>query len=201
MEYMLKNVRIAFPALAEKQSVGDGEPAYGAKFIIPPNSPIAAAMDKIMLEVATDKWKDKGPAVLEVLKEKDKVFFLHKPYRNAKTGEPYLGFEGNWSAGARKADMQPTIFDKFGQPVTEKEKIKALIYSGCFVNAKIDIWAQDNQYGRRINASLLGVMFAKDGEAFGGGAPAKQEDFASMAADPSEAMGGAGNSAEDDLVG
>ena len=193
MEYMLKNVRIAFPALDEKQSVGDGEPAYGAKFIIPPDSAISAAMDKIIVEVANEKWKDKAAGVLDLLKEKDKMFFLHKPYRNTKTGEPYLGFDKMWSAGARKADMQPTIFDKFGNQVTEKEKIKALIYSGCYVNAKIDIWAQDNQYGRRINASLLGVMFASDGEAFGGGAPAKKEDFAGLAADPSEAMVSAGS--------
>jgi hypothetical protein len=31
---MLKNVVLAFPALAEPQSFGEGEPAYGAKFPI-----------------------------------------------------------------------------------------------------------------------------------------------------------------------
>lgn len=33
------------------------------------------------------------------------------------------------------------------------------IYSGCYVNAKIEIWGQANQYGRRVNAKLLAVQY------------------------------------------
>ena len=47
MELKLKNVRISFPALAAPQALGDGEPAYGAKFIITPNSAHAAALEAI----------------------------------------------------------------------------------------------------------------------------------------------------------
>ena len=198
MEIMLKDVRIAFPAIAEKQAIGDGEPAYGAKFIIVPGSPIVATLDAGMMAVAKEKWKEKGEQVFEFLKSEKKVTFLHEPYRNKKTGVPYLGFENMFSLGARNASTQPTVFDKYGKPVTGKEEIKALIYSGCYVNAKIQLWAQDNSYGRRVNASLLGLMFAKDGDAFGGSTPARAEDFASMAADPSEALGGV--SGDDSLV-
>ena len=35
---MLKNVVMAFPALAEPQSFGEGDPAYGVKFPITPDS-------------------------------------------------------------------------------------------------------------------------------------------------------------------
>ncbi len=198
MEQLIKNVRIAFPALAEKQAIGDGEPAYGAKFIIVPGTPLVKTLDDTMLAVAKDKWKEKGQDVFDFLVKEKKVCFIHDAYRNSKTGVPYLGFENMFSLGSRKADMQPTIFDKFGKAVTEKDAIKALIYSGCYVNAKIDIWAQDNSYGRRINCSLLGVMFAGEGEAFGGGAPAKAEDFAGLAADPADEALGSNNS--DDLV-
>ena len=37
-QLMLKNVVLSFPNLAEPQAFGKGEPAYGAKFPIVPNS-------------------------------------------------------------------------------------------------------------------------------------------------------------------
>lgn len=42
------------------------------------------------------------------------------------------------------------------------------IYSGCFVNAKINLWAQKNTYGKRINCELIAIQFASDGEALDG---------------------------------
>lgn len=196
MEIMLKNVRIAFPALDKPESMGDGEPAFQAKFIIEPGSALAKELDAAMAQVAKDQWKDKADIVMESLKEDKKLCFVHGPYKNKKTGEPYLGFAGMWSLSSRKK-QQPTIFDQFGKQVTDPAKIRSLIYSGCYVNAKVDIWAQDNRYGRRINAALQGVMFAADGEAFGGSAPATADDFAGMAKSPEEAMAGSKNN---DLV-
>lgn len=42
------------------------------------------------------------------------------------------------------------------------------IYSGCFVKAKVRLWAQDNEWGKRVNCELVGIQFIKDGEAFDG---------------------------------
>lgn len=192
---MLKNVRIAFPALAEPQAIGDGEPAYGAQIVIDPKSAHPDELDALMLQVAKEKWKDDGAAVLAMLKEDGKVGFQRKEYKNKKTGKPYAGFEDKFHLTTRSnVKKQPTVFTKYGEPVTDKTKIEKLIYSGCYVNAKIDGWAQDNSFGRRINFSLLGVMFAADGESFGGGAaPASADDFSAMAQKPDadEVMGDA----------
>lgn len=187
MELRLKNVRISFPALDEPATFGDGEPAYQAKFIIEPDSDEVKLLDDAMKAVAKDQWKDKSETVMALLKEDKKLCFLHGPYRNNKTGEPYLGFEGKFSLSTR-AKNQPTVFDKFGNEVKDKRDIKALIYSGCYTHAKVNVWAQDNQYGRRINASIDGVMFHKDGTAFGGSTPATAGDFKDLAADPAEAL-------------
>jgi hypothetical protein len=51
------------------------------------------------------------------------------------------------------------------------------------VNASIELWCQDNNYGKRINASLRGVQFLKDGEAFAGGGVANADEFDDLAAD------------------
>uniref|UniRef100_UPI0025B91E9B ssDNA-binding protein n=1 Tax=Candidatus Symbiopectobacterium sp. TaxID=2816440 RepID=UPI0025B91E9B len=53
-------------------------------------------------------------------------------------------------------------------------------YAGCYVNATIDIWAMDNNFGKRINASLGGVQFLCDGDAFAGGGVATPDDFENM---------------------
>lgn len=49
-------------------------------------------------------------------------------------------------------------------------------YSGCYVNATITIFAYDNQ-GKGISASLGGVQFFRDGDAFAGGGVASEDDF------------------------
>lgn len=187
MELRLKNVRISFPALATPEAFGEGEPAYQAKFIIEPGSVNAKALEQALKDVAKEQWKEKSDQILKLLTEDKKICFVKGPYRNSKTGEPYMGFENMYSLSTRKKE-RPTIFDKFGNAVTDTRDIKSLIYSGCYVHAKVDIWAQDNKWGRRINAALQGVMFAMDGEAFGGSAPASADDFKDLAADPDEAL-------------
>ena len=187
----IKNVQIAFPALAEPQAIGDGEPAYGGRFVIDPKrTDLIADLDAAMAAEAKAKWKEDGDAVLAMLVEEGKVAFEKKPYRSKKTGKVYAGFEGMYNLGARTPanKPRPTAFDEYGKELTTKAEIEQTIYSGSEVTAKIEIWAQDNSYGRRINCSLLGVIYAGEGERFGGGsAPASADDFGSFAkgkADP-----------------
>jgi hypothetical protein len=51
----------------------------------------------------------------------------------------------------------------------------------------VEIWAQDNNYGKRINASLKGVQFVRDGDAFAGGGAASPDEFEDLSADASAA--------------
>ena len=50
-------------------------------------------------------------------------------------------------------------------------------YAGCYVNAVLEFWAQDNKFGKRVNATLMGVQFFRDGDAFSGGGAASDDDF------------------------
>jgi hypothetical protein len=53
-------------------------------------------------------------------------------------------------------------------------------YSGCYVNVKLNVWAQDNSYGKAVRAAIQTVQFRAHGDAFGGGAPANAEGMESM---------------------
>ena len=179
---MLKGITLAFPALAEPQAFGEGEPAYGAKFPIKVNSEQQKAIEAAMLAEAKEAWKDKADDVLAMLAEDGKVAFVKKVYRSKKTGEPYQGFDGTHYLSARNAKTQPTVFNEYGDELKTKGDIEAKAFSGALVNASVEIWAQDNKWGRRINCSLRGVMLTGQGENFGGGSsPASADEFAGLA--------------------
>lgn len=179
---MLKNVVLAFPALAEPQSFGEGEPAYGAKFPIKPNSEQQKAIEAAILAEAKEAWKDKADSVVKMLEEDGKIAFTKKVYRSKKTGEPYQGFDGQHYLSTRNAKTQPSVYNQYGEEVTGKGDIERQAFSGAVVNASIEIWAQDNKWGRRINCSLRGVMLTGEGENFGGGSsPASADEFAGLA--------------------
>jgi hypothetical protein len=81
--------------------------------------------------------------------------------------------------------VRPTVINRDRTPLTAADGV---IYSGCHGNVQVEVWAQDNSYGKRINAQLLGVQFTRDGDSFGGGTqPAKPDDFADLSADNVEA--------------
>ncbi len=69
---------------------------------------------------------------------------------------------------------RPVVCNRDRSPLT---KADGKPYGGAYVNLKVDVWAQDNNYGKRINAKLLVVQFVADGEAFGGGAVGRAEDM------------------------
>lgn len=183
----LMNVVMAFPAIAEPESYGDGEPAYGAKFPIEPGSDAEKKIEAAMLAVAKEEWKDAGEAVLKGLIDKDKVALRKKTYTSTKTGQPYQGFEGKHYLSARNPKTAPTVVDQFGAEVEDKKAIERLAYSGAVVHASLEIWAQDNKWGRRVNCTLRGIMLTGKGENFGGGsAPATASEFADLAQNPED---------------
>lgn len=178
---MLKNKRIGFPDLAEARSINGGAPVYGLRAIIEPNDPDVAVIEAGMAEVAKAQWKDAGEDVLAMLVAKGRTAFSREPYRN-KEGKVYAGFEGKFSLGANAPqDKRPTYFDEYGQPIPDNMVARKL-YAGCYGNIKVELWPLVRSDGNRISCQLLGVMFADDGESFGGGSgPASAGDFAGMA--------------------
>lgn len=165
---MLRNVRLAFPSLFEPSTFGDGDPAYQATFIIAGDDSQVASINKAIEAVAREKWGAKADATLKSLRSTNKVAL-----KNGDEKAQYDGFEGNWFIAPR-AKTRPTVVDGQRQPLNERD---GRIYAGCYVNASIEIWAQDNAYGKRVNATLRGVQFVRDGEAFGGGRPAEADEF------------------------
>lgn len=169
MKIVLKNARLAFPELWEAKAVqGEGDPAFSASFLIPKDHPQVKEIREAEEAVGKEKFGAKWPAI-----KKEIVANNRLALKDGDAKASYAGYEGNWFISSRNK-TRPTVIDRDRSPLTAKD---GRPYAGCYVNAIIELWAQDNQYGKRINASLSGVQFLRDGEAFSGGRPAEPDEF------------------------
>lgn len=166
MEVKLAKVRLAFPQLFHAKSFGDGDPAYSAAFILEDEH--IAIVEKAIVAVAKEKWGEKYEPTLKAIRAKGDTCL-----RNGDEKSNYDGFEGRMYISSR-SKTRPTVVDRDRTPLTEAD---GKPYAGCYVNVILDVWAQANEYGKRVNASLKGVQFHSDGEAFGGGGAARADDF------------------------
>lgn len=172
---MLKDARLAFPNLFEPSAIvgadgKPGKPRYGATLIVGADHPQLAQINKVIAAVAQDKWKDKAKAQLTALEKQDKLA-LHE----GDLKPNYDGFPGNWFVSANSQEnAPPTVVDVDKGPLTARS---GKPYAGCYVNASLEFWAQDNNYGKRINCTLRGIQFLRDGDAFSAARPADSDEF------------------------
>lgn len=178
MKIQLQNVRLAFPEIFAAKSYNEGDPAFSATFIFAPDHPSHAVIKAAIKEIATAKWGAKAQDVLKAIMAKDAVC-LH----DGDTKTQYEGFSGNLFVSSRNK-MRPLVIDRDKTPLTASD---GRPYAGCYVYASIELWAQDNKFGKRINASLSGIQFYQDGDAFSGTGAASSDDFSDLAVNSADA--------------
>lgn len=175
MKIVLSNVRGAFthPGLFVASKVkGEGQEKFGCSLIMTPNHPGIKLVNDGALAVANAKWGAKGPQMIAAMKLQDK-----HPLHDGNTKSSYDGFPGNFFVSCRSA-KQPLVIDRDKTPITMQNP---RLFSGCYVNAIIELWAQDNSFGKRVNAQIMGVQYFADGDAFGGGGQvASADEFADL---------------------
>lgn len=167
------DVRMSFPNLFEAKAPPQpgGKAKFSAAFLFPRTHPQMAELQKTIMEVATAKWGAKAEEVLKSLKAADRLC-VHDGDAKSDTD----GYAGKLFINASN-DIRPTTIGAGPDgraPVTAAD---GKLYAGCYVNAIIQVWAQDNQFGKRVNASLLGVQFLRDGDRLAGGGVAAADDF------------------------
>jgi len=149
---MLKNTRLSFPSLFTTEKFGGEDTGkYAATFILDKteHAKEIETLQKHVQESLVELKVKTLPAAKICLKDGD------------ESGRPE--YENAYVIKAT-TKRRPTVIDRDKSPLVEED---GRPYSGCYVNAMIELWRQDNQYGKRINANLLGVQFVRDGESFG----------------------------------
>ncbi len=185
----LQNVRLSFPHLVEPHSPApNAVKKYSADFIMSQDHPGFKQFMGRVAAISQDKWKENSPAVLQMIQADRKLRCFGGPADKVdkKTFKPYSGYDGNVYVSANK-DQMPQMIRLDGTPVDagntmEYQQLARKLYGGCFVNAAVRPWVQENQYGRGIRCDMIAIQFASDGEAFGEGAADASSLFGAVGA-------------------
>lgn len=156
----MQAVRLSFPSLFNTAKFGGEDTGkYEATFVLDKveHAEVIAGIKAEIERLMKEELKGKVPSDKLCLKDGDEM------------GRPE--FEGKYTIKA-STKKRPLVINRDKSPITESDNV---IYAGCYVNAIVSLWAQDNKFGKRINAQLDGVQFCRDGEAFGDGAVSVNE--------------------------
>lgn len=159
MKVFLKKVRLSFPHLHEPNSYEGGPAKFSASYIFPADHPAVKEVNAAIVKVAQEKWGAKADAILKQLKTAGKTCL-----RDGDTKADRDEYAGNMFISASSAKRVKLVDTDGTTPLVEAD---GKPYGGCYVNAFVEIWAMDNQFGKRICAGLGGVQFHSDGEPFG----------------------------------
>ena len=164
---ILKGVRLSYPSLYEKAKFNNVEGKYQASFLLDPDD------DAEQLEAVKK--------IIVGLQKNNRVKVQESNICLRETDD------GQFSIKASSA-FKPIVINS---DKTVLETDTGRLYAGCYVNAKINFWLQNNSYGKRINSNLLVVQFATDGEPFSAGHPNRSmiDDFEYVGDDVAEMEG------------
>lgn len=183
------NAILSFPTLfTPKGFAGDptSKPAYSASFLIERGSDNEKTIRAAMLAAAKAKFSKPGEAEKQLaqLEKQEKTCLRDGDLKS------FDGYEGRLYLAARSptkpllVGRDPFLRNAEGQIVQENGRAvpnliteeQGLLYGGAIVTATVEIYFQDSQYGKRVNAQLRGIQWVGHGEAFGKSAP-KAEEF------------------------
>lgn len=167
----LNDVRLSFPHLFKARAMEEGqEPKFGANFIMDnkKHATLIEQIRKTIDRIALDHFKKKVAL---------KGICLHD---GAEKGEKE-GYGDDVHFISANRTTRPAVVNRDPSvPVTEADGI---VYAGCYVNASVRLWVQDNKWGRRVNAELRAVQFVRDGESFGAGKVDAASEFEAIEGD------------------
>ena len=136
----------------------------------PPNFEI-----KLLVEKGTPAAKELSAAVQSLHTAADFKKRLPEDRICVKDGDgSALDEDAGCLTVTAKNKKRVPVVDQQAQPLSPAS---GKPYAGCNVIVKLELWAQDNKFGQRINASLLGVQFAGDNEPLGGGSMPSADGF------------------------
>lgn len=162
----LRGVRLSFPAIFEPRAFDETQEAkYSAVFLMEKDGDPeknAAHVKKAMDAIIKSAFKGRHPGPTKVCLRDG----AEKPDVDGYGDEVMF-----ISASSRRAIP---VVDRDRAPLTERDDRP---YAGCYVNASIRLWAQDNKWGKRVNAQLRAIQFLRDGEPFGEVAADPEDEF------------------------
>lgn len=143
---------------------------YDANFMVEHDSATHTQILGAIDAAAVAVWGAKAQTILDMCRaDKMKYCYQDGDKKLTKDGDSIDSLAGYFILGAHRAE-------KLGPPRLLSDRLVALseadgvLYDGCYVNAKIEIWGQPKGTGAPgIRCSFSKIQFAKDGDRLSGG--------------------------------
>ncbi len=146
---ILKGVRLNFPSIFSKSIFQGKVGKYEGTFIVDKDD---------------EQIKEVIGKIQSIRKQSKKKIAADKLCISDGDNTGVSALEGTYTIKASNI-KQPIVLDERKQHLTQED---GKVYSGVYVNAFISLWLQDNQFGQRVNANLLGIQFVRHGDPLGG---------------------------------
>lgn len=180
--FMLKAIRCAFPDLfVAVQYQGAGPFNYRMSGLIEPGSENDKIVRAAIERAGEAKWAKKWPEIKKTIEGQSQKWCYINGDQKA-----YDGFEGKMALTMSRPKESGPVLVLSKNPKVPLTAEDGVIYGGCYVNVKAQLWAQDNDFGKGIRCSLIAVQFFSDGESFGGAPRATAEGFESVESESEE---------------
>ena len=173
LKVRLKMVRFSYPHVFKPKGFGkknEGTPKFSITGIIDPDTKTGqaniAAMEDAIDAAAKEKWPKDWQKNLKKMRKDNRVCL--------REGDDDDEASDGMMIVAASNEEKPLALDENGDDVTAADNV---IYAGAYGDIIVRVWAQDNDYGLRINASLEGVKFRRDGDPLSSVSRASRDDF------------------------
>lgn len=177
---LIADGRMSYPHLDKKwcKNPAKDTPAYSGTIIMP-NDTHAEAREAIM-EFCADilKERNKGGKI------KADAYFIRDGDLSGKDE-----YADAWIVAARETDNRPVVLHPDKSEI-DIEDIKGTIKAGYRIDMLIEPWWQDNEHGKRINASLRAVRFRREDTPISEGGVSKDDAISSFDDDEDGGFGG-----------
>jgi Protein of unknown function (DUF2815) len=167
----LLRVRLSFPDIWKPKAIKEDDvPKYAAAFLLDKkdHEELIGQIKGAIWGLAIEAFggKEKARALLD---KKKLHVCLHEG-----SEKDYDGYGEHNLYLTASSVRRPHVIDRDKSPLSEDDR---KVYAGCYVNAAVRLWVQNNEWGKRINAELLAVQFVADGEPFGAPPFNVEEEF------------------------
>lgn len=189
VQVILQGARLSFPSLFEPKAFSPKQDAkYQATFLVDKGGAEHKKLSAAINEVIKEAWGSKPKDLLGICLGDGAEKSKHEGYDETVV----------FVRASAPADRRPLLVDSQKRVQTTDT---GMFYPGCRVNAILTIWSQDNDFGKRVNASLDGVQFVRDDERLGrGGASPDMFPDADVRGED-DLLGGSSEAEEEEEVG
>lgn len=187
----LYECRLSYAALDKPVAFEEGKPPkYKCDFLLPKGTPATEANLEALKAAKERVMKEKWGEIVKL--GSDRVCIKDGDKLTKSDGTPREEAKGHWVVTASEDDA-PLLVNEKGTQASP-----GALYSGAWGHAIINLWCQDNNYGRRLNANLKGVQKVRDDDRFGGQGIDVQGMFGAINPEGGTGFGGGDSSDDDD---